>query len=242
MLLFVSDLHLDGDTPERTAAFFRLLETESARCEGIYVLGDLTEVWIGDDDDATFPSALADALRAAAARSRIFLMHGNRDFLFGAAFAHRCGVQLIGDTHVVETPRGRGLLAHGDTFCTRDTAYLAMRETLRSRAWQTDFLGQDLAVRREFVRGLRARSRAANANKAENIMDVTPEAVVEALRASGADFLVHGHTHRPAIHTHIVDGRALRRYVLGDWNRCGWRLRIDDSAASLECFPIANAG
>jgi UDP-2,3-diacylglucosamine hydrolase len=238
VIRLVSDLHLDPAEAERASAFLRWLETQSAEGHDVYILGDLTEVWIGDDDDAPFARSLGDALRRAAARCRVFLMHGNRDFLFGPKFERDTGVRLIGETHVVETPAGRALLCHGDAFCTRDHAYMALRGTLRSAAWQTDFLAQDIAARRDFVKALRAQSRAANANKADNIMDVTVAAVVEALQETRADLLVHGHTHRPAIHTHEVDGRVVRRFVLGDWNRCGWQLRIDDATPSLECFPI----
>jgi UDP-2,3-diacylglucosamine hydrolase len=234
----ISDLHLDPDEPARIGAFLRWLDAQSRLSHDVYVLGDLTEVWIGDDDDAPFAHTLADALRRASERCRVFLMHGNRDFLFGSAFAQDTGVQLIGETHVVDTPAGRALLCHGDAFCTRDTAYMALRSTLRSPQWQDAFLAQPIPARREFVRALRAQSRAANASKAENIMDVTLDAVVSAARAARADLVVHGHTHRPAIHVHEVDDRRVRRYVLGDWNRCGWQLSIGDATPELVCIPL----
>jgi UDP-2,3-diacylglucosamine hydrolase len=235
---FVSDLHLDPDEPARTAAFVRWLAAAAAEGDDIYVLGDLTEVWVGDDDDAPFARALAATLAQATKSCRVFLMHGNRDFLIDRAFARATGVEIIGDEHTIDTPLGRTLLCHGDALCTEDRAYMALRATLRSAVWQRDFLTQSLAARREFVKGLRAGSRAANANKAENIMDVTPAAVVETLRRHDAALLVHGHTHRPGCHPVALEGTTRCRYVLGDWNRCGWSLRLDAAGATLECFSL----
>ncbi|MGE0622519.1 MAG: UDP-2,3-diacylglucosamine diphosphatase [Pseudomonadales bacterium] len=233
MRLFISDLHLEEPDSTRFRAFARLLARESERAETIYVLGDLTEVWVGDDDDGPMAKALADVLRQTTARCRVALMHGNRDFLIGPAFAAATGVTLIDDPFLLDDGT---LLCHGDAFCIDDAAYQEVRKLFRSADWQQDILGQPLAARRELARNLREQSRASNANKAENIMDV---AVREVDRVAGTDDvrrIIHGHTHRPGVHTHVWG----KRYVLGAWERCGWLARqaAPGSDPTLECFPL----
>jgi len=233
MPLFISDLHLEEPDSTRFRAFARLLARESERAETIYVLGDLTEVWVGDDDDGPMATALADVLRQTAARCQVALMHGNRDFLMGPAFAAATGVTLIDDPFLLDDGT---LLCHGDAFCIDDAAYQEVRRLFRSADWQRDILSQPLAARRELARSLREQSRASNANKAENIMDV---AVREVDRVAGSDDvrrIIHGHTHRPGVHTHVWG----KRYVLGAWERCGWLARqaAPGSDPTLECFPL----
>ena len=236
---FISDLHLDSATPQRSAAFQRFLRAESAYCDELYILGDLTEVWVGDDDDSPFVDLIRTELKSAAARCRIHLMHGNRDFLIGEAFASACAINLIPDPFVIERTNQRILLCHGDSFCTDDLPYQQTRATLRSQRWQSEILAKSLADRRALANSLRAQSRAANANKPDNIMDVSQEAVGHAQRLHEADAIVHGHTHRPGIHA-IGDASHRRavRYVLGDWDRCGWVLRLEDDFTLLR-FPLA---
>ena len=233
---FISDLHLDSATPERVDAFSRFLRREAARCDELYLLGDLTEVWIGDDDDSAFASALKSELASAAAHCQIKLMHGNRDFLIGVDFARACRVELIDDPLLIERNGQRLLLCHGDTLCVDDVAYQRTRAVLRSQTWQNDVKAKPLAERRALADAMRAQSRAANANKASNIMDVAERAVADLVSHHGAGALIHGHTHRPGIHT--VGKTATTRYVLGDWNRCGWLLRFDGSFSLLR-FPLA---
>ncbi len=234
--LFVSDLHLDADTSELNVAFFDLLVRERLRCEEIYVLGDLTDVWVGDDDDSVFARELAAAFRAAADYCRVYIMHGNRDFLIGQQFCRAAGLELVDDPHIISVGDRRAVLCHGDSLCTDDARYQALRGVLRSPVWQADMLARSLIERRQIADELRAQSRSANANKPANIMDVADAAVTDLARSSGADLLIHGHTHRPAIHTLTVDGRTLTRYVLGQWQRCGWLLRARDAHIALECF------
>lgn len=229
--LFVSDLHLADAEAPAFQSFARLLADAAARMDEIYLLGDVCEVWIGDDDDGPLARALVGVLAAASKHTQVFVMAGNRDFLFGPRFARETGVTLIDDPWLLD---GHVLLAHGDAFCTDDVAYQQVRRVMRSPEWQQDVLSRSLAERRALADGMRAESRAANANKAENIMDVSSDAVAAGMRERGADVLIHGHTHRPGIHVE----RSGRRYVLGAWERCGWRIEEAQGRFSLICFPL----
>ena len=231
---FISDLHLDADTPARNDAFAEFLARESSRCDEIYILGDLTEVWVGDDDDSAFAQTLQRRISDARAACRVLLMHGNRDFLIGETFAERCGIELLADPHVVVRNGRRLLLCHGDGLCTDDLAYQRVRTTLRSIEWQRDVLAKSIDERRSLAASMRAQSRASNANKPSNIMDAASDAVDRLARDHSADAIVHGHTHRPAIHR---SANGPTRYVLGDWDRCGWVLRFD-GAFTLLRFPL----
>ena len=162
-------------------------------------------------------------------------MHGNRDFLIGDSFAHSCGVELIDDPLVIERNGQRLCLCHGDALCVDDVAYQRTRAVLRSQAWQDEVRTKSLAERHSLASAMRAQSRAANANKPSNIMDVADSAVAELVAQHDAGALIHGHTHRPGIH---AIGTTAIRYVLGDWNRCGWLLRFDGSFTLLR-FPLA---
>lgn len=236
--LLLSDLHIDAARPAVIAAFERTLAAAAERVDDIYILGDLVEVWVGDDDDGAVAEKVRAALRRAAGRCRVHVMHGNRDFLFGARFAGETGVSLLDDPTCVRLGGRRILLAHGDAFCTRDTEYQAMRALFRSPEWQRGILATPLDERRQLAAALRRQSIAAGADKAEGIMDVTAAAVASAMAEHGVELLVHGHTHRPGIHDL---GGGARRIVLGDWGRCGWTLRLDEDPASdrLTCFSLA---
>ena len=234
--LFVSDLHIDESRPHVLAGLQRLIEAEAAAVDALYVLGDLVEVWVGDDDDGATASAVRRTLADAALRCAVFVMHGNRDFLFGEGFAAETGATLLTDPSVIDVDGQRVLVAHGDAYCTGDSEYQRVRAMFRSPEWQAGVLATTLEQRRQLAASLRAKSIEANENKAENIMDVDPAAVAAALREADAELLVHGHTHRPAIHA-LGDGR--RRIVLGDWQRCGWKLRLADGDAALTCFSLS---
>jgi UDP-2,3-diacylglucosamine hydrolase len=240
LIVIVSDLHLDPARPAVATAFHALLRRESATAEALYVLGDLFEAWIGDDDDDPFNEATATALAQATRRTTVHLLHGNRDFLLGQRFAERTGCVLGIDCLLVDHRGTRLLLCHGDALCTDDTAYQALRATFRSPAWQAGMLARPLAERRAVASALRAQSREASANKPERIMDVAPAAVEALMRGHDVRTLVHGHTHRPGIHAFRLDGAPARRIVLGDWGRCGWLLRVDGDAHRLECFPVGS--
>ena len=233
--IFISDLHVDESRPHVLAGLKRLVETDAAQVDAMYILGDLAEVWVGDDDDGETAQALRETLAAASKRCALHVMHGNRDFLLGQRFAAETGAALLDDPALVDIDGERVLLAHGDAYCTGDEQYQRMRSLLRSAEWQADVLASSLAERRALAANLRAKSIAANENKADNIMDVDPAAIDLALREADAKLLVHGHTHRPGIHL-LPEQR--RRIVLGDWNRCGWKLLLENGDAALHCFPL----
>ena len=233
--LFISDLHVDESRPAVLAGLRRLIDTEAPTVDALYILGDLVEVWIGDDDDGPVATSIRDALAAASRRCAVYVMHGNRDFLIGAQFASDAGVTLIDDPSVVEIDGDRVLLAHGDAYCTGDVEYQRLRTLFRSSAWQTEVLSSTIEERRALAASLRAKSIAANENKAGNIMDVTPSSVLQAMDDASVSLMVHGHTHRPAIHD-LGGGR--RRIVLGDWDRCGWKLLLHGGDAELSCFSL----
>ena len=233
--LFISDLHLDETRPHVLAGLQRLIDEDAAEADALYVLGDLAEVWLGDDDDSAMADAIRSTLAKAAERCQLHVMHGNRDFLFGARFAADTGARLLQDPSVVTIDGTRTLLSHGDAYCTADAEYQRARAMFRSEEWQASVLASSLDERRALAAALRTRSRQANENKAENIMDVTPAAIDVAMERANAELLVHGHTHRPGIHA-LPHGR--RRIVLGDWNRCGWKLRLAGGDAALLCFPL----
>jgi len=240
--LFVSDLHLAAERPATSERFFEFLRDPAARAERLYLLGDVFEYWIGDDeldaaDGDPLARSIAEALGALARRGvSIALMHGNRDFLIGRRFCAASGARLLDDPAVEEVGGVRTLLMHGDTLCTDDHDYQAWRRTARSRAWQDEFLSQDLPARRRALQALRAKSREVVGAKPADIMDVNDQAVREALRAHGLARLVHGHTHRPARHVLEVDGRPCERWVLPDWYEHGGYLAIDDAGPRLVSF------
>jgi len=248
--LFVSDVHLQPEpAPEEQAhwaAFAGLLRQQRDRVDEIYILGDLCEMWIGDDDDSALALALSALLQELTATTPVFFLPGNRDFLLGDAFAEQTGITLLTDP--VQLPDGT-ILTHGDALCTDDEPYQQMRTLLRSAAWQADILGKSLAERRAFGAALRARSKAENSNKAANIMDVNIPAIAELYSQllSSADriqWLIHGHTHRPGVHPlSSADGATAgaRRVVLGAWERCGWWALQDSTqptAVTLHCATI----
>lgn len=240
--LFISDLHLAAERPATNERFFAFLRDSAARAQQLYILGDLFEYWIGDDeldavDGDPLARAVADKLHALSRSGvGVAFMHGNRDFLIGPAFCAASGARLLGDP-AVETAGGvRTLLMHGDTLCTDDHDYQAWRRTARSHAWQADFLAKDLPERRRALQALRAKSREVVGAKPADIMDVNDAAVREALRAHGLARLVHGHTHRPARHALEVDGRACERWVLPDWYERGGYLAVDDAGPRLLAF------
>jgi UDP-2,3-diacylglucosamine hydrolase len=235
--LFISDLHLDASRPAANAAFFDWLRREAVCSDALYILGDLFEAYIGDDDDAPLIGAVADALREVSDRGvPVGFVHGNRDFLVGDAFARRAGLRLLPEHGVIDVEGVPTLLLHGDTLCHDDVAYQQIRRQLRDPAWQQHFLAQPLMARRAFAAKARADSAKHTASADETIMDVTPAAVDQAFADFGVARMIHGHTHRPAIHA-LGDGRE--RIVLGDWYTQGSVLRFDADAHRLDTLPFA---
>ena len=237
--LFVSDLHLHAARPAITALFLDFLRDEAAHADALYILGDLFEAWLGDDAD----DAIAQAVRTELARLRadgvpVFLMRGNRDFLFGARFAADSGATLLPDPCVVPLYGHPTLLMHGDLLCSDDRDYLAFRAQVRDPAWQADFLGRPLAERAEFASRARAASsgRQAGLKQAgalETITDANPGTIAETMARYGVRRMIHGHTHRPAIHALSINGLPAQRIVLGDWYEQGSVLRVSRDGYAL---------
>jgi len=216
--LFVSDLHLAPERPRTIARFLRFLHEDAPRHRELVILGDLFEFWIGDDAGASALPVI-EALAAGPARGqRLLMMHGNRDPLLGHAFAAATGGTLLADPIVVTVAGTPTLLSHGDAWCTRDVAYQQFRAMARQAQFQRDFLAKPVAERVAFARSLRMQSETEKSTKAMDIMDVTPEAVVDALRAAGVRRIIHGHTHRPACHVIDLGGALAERWVLPDWD------------------------
>lgn len=214
---FISDLHLSPDLPRVSAGFLALLENIRG-ADALYVLGDLFEAWVGDDHRDDYNNHVLAAFRALSdSGTTLYFVHGNRDFLLGQGFAGATGGTLLPESQVIDLYGETVLLMHGDQLCTLDEKFMAFRTQSRDPAWQGAMLANPLEQRLMIAQMWRMQSRANNANKAENIMDVTPAEVERVLRESGAPVLLHGHTHRPQVHELRVDGRAARRVVLGDW-------------------------
>jgi UDP-2,3-diacylglucosamine hydrolase len=216
--IIVSDLHLAAERPRTLARFLRFMRQDAAAHPELVILGDLFEFWIGDDAGGAAAPVVAALAQAAQAGQRLLLMHGNRDLLLGTEFARACGGTLIADPIVVDIGGTATLLAHGDAWCTRDAPYQQFRAMVRAPQFQQDFLARPVPERIAVARAARQQSETEKAVKAMDIMDVTPDAVVQALAASGAARVIHGHTHRPGVHVHEVNGRAVERWVLPDWD------------------------
>ena len=216
--LFISDLHLDEARPRIVDEFGRFLREDARSAQALYILGDLFESWIGDDDDGELAQSVAASLRDLRESGvPIYFMHGNRDFLLGNDYASRAGLTLLTDPHLIALGGERTLIMHGDTLCTDDAEYQKFRSLVRDPGWQRDFLAKPLAERRAFAARARAESRSHTAMARPEIMDVNDEAVASAMRAHGVHRLIHGHTHRPATHRFDLDGEPAERIVLGDW-------------------------
>ncbi len=232
--LFISDLHLDDARPHIVADFERFCAGEARSGDALYVLGDLFEAYIGDDDDAALNARVATALRGVADTGvPVFYLAGNRDFLLGDAYAKRCGMAIVDDGSVVDLYGTPTLILHGDVLCTDDAAYLAFRKQVRDPAWQRAFLARPLAERRVFAAQARDASRAHTSSTDMAIMDVNQHAVEAALRDAGVTRMIHGHTHRPAIHDFTLDGKPAQRIVLGDWYEQGSVLRVAPGSTGL---------
>jgi UDP-2,3-diacylglucosamine hydrolase len=238
--LFIADLHLDPSRPQITDLFERYLASDEVRhADALYILGDLVEAWIGDDDDAELPARIAAATRAVRdAGVPVYFMVGNRDFLLGQAFAARAGLTLLDDGTVHDIHGRRTLLMHGDVLCTDDIAYQAVRRQVRTPEWQAQILAMPLQARRTFAAKAREDSKAHTGNTMESIMDVNADAVAETLRKAGVTRLIHGHTHRPAVHDFQLDGAPAQRIVLGDWYEQGSVLRVDADGVELRGLAV----
>ena len=227
--LFISDLHLGADELRGMAAFRRFVAESAPQAEALYILGDLFDYWAGDDDlDDPFHAQVIASLRNLATHDiKVYLLRGNRDLLMGETLANACHATLLNDPALVDLYGTPTLLSHGDTLCTGDTEYQRYRAQVNDADFQQQFLAKPLAERKACIAQLRERSMAEKQSKDSTIMDVSDEAVAALLREHGYPRLIHGHTHRPDCHQHVVDGHTCERWVLGDWHRQGSALRCD---------------
>ena len=238
--LFISDLHLDASRPDIGAHFLQFLATEARTADALYILGDLFESWIGDDAPDPDQSAAITGLRSLTDSGvPCFVMHGNRDFLLGEHFCRMSGARLLADPVMLTVYGAPVLLMHGDALCTDDHSYQRLRATVRDAGWQRRFLALTVRQRRALADAARDGSKAHTAAVAYTITDVNADSVATVMRDSGAVTLLHGHTHRPAIHALRVDGRDCTRIVLGDWYTQGSVLRWTRQGYDLGRLPGA---
>lgn len=232
--LFISDLHLEADRPAIGEQFLAFLRDEAVDADALYILGDLFEYWIGDDDTNPHYAAMKQAIRALADRGvPVFFMHGNRDFMIGDRFANETGVELLPDPYEVELHGSAVLLSHGDALCTDDVKYQEVRGITRDPAWQAMMRRKPLAERRAIAEQARVDSAAHGGSIDLEISDVNQGAVEQLLRQHNVFTLLHGHTHRPAVHNFLLNGDKATRIVLGDWYEQGSVLRWDPSGPAL---------
>lgn len=239
--LFIADLHLSEARPDLTNAFIHFLATKATQADELYILGDLFEFWIGDDEQSPLQQQITLALKTLSEQGcRLFYSHGNRDFMIGKRFARECGMMLLPPIYSCEIAGEQALLLHGDQLCTDDEAYQRFRR-ITSWPWlQWIFLHLPLSRRVKIAQQIRQGSHKGKQQKSRSIMDVTPSSVNDCFAQHQATLMIHGHTHRPMIHEMSLDnGQKVRRIVLGDWNTDLWYLQIDDRNINLISQPIA---
>ncbi|MEE3652651.1 MULTISPECIES: UDP-2,3-diacylglucosamine diphosphatase [unclassified Brenneria] len=237
--LFIADLHLSVHEPAITAGFLRFLRRDAVKADALYILGDLFDAWIGDDDPQPLHTTIANALQELHQQGiPCYFVHGNRDFLLGKHFARRCGLTLLPAENVLELYGRRILILHGDTLCTDDPAYQKFRRRVHNPLLQRLFLLLPLRLRLAIAEKMRSASQQANRHKAQEIMDVNPEQVIARLRHYQVKTLIHGHTHRPAIHQIAVGDFNAQRAVLGAWHHQGSMIKVTEQGIELIAFPF----
>ena len=236
MLGFISDIHLEPIENNRTLAFNNFLEKASDRYEALYILGDLFEYWIGDDEDnLTISNIKKNLSRLADQGVSLFFIHGNRDFLIGNKFASDTNIKILDDMHIINLNNKKIMLSHGDAFCTDDTDYQKFKNETRNSSWIKSFLKKPLDERLFIADDMRSKSKSANSNKPENIMDTNPKAIEESVIKNEIDILIHGHTHRPEV-KYFANGSV--KVVLGSWEDKGWVFEYDHDHFDLKSFSI----
>ncbi|SFT43472.1 UDP-2,3-diacylglucosamine hydrolase [Kosakonia arachidis] len=237
--LFIADLHLQTEEPAITAGFLRFLAGEARQADALYILGDLFEAWIGDDDPNPLHQQIASAIKSLVESGvPCYFIHGNRDFLLGKRFARQSGMQLLPEAQVLDLYGRKVLIMHGDTLCTDDAGYQAFRKKVHTPWIQTLFLALPLFIRRRVAAKMRAGSKAANSSKSLEIMDVNPQAVIDVMEMHRVQWLIHGHTHRPAVHELTTNNAPAYRAVLGAWHSEGSMVRVSETGVELLFFPF----
>lgn len=240
--LFISDVHVNAAEPAITQRLLHFLEGEARSAQALYILGDLFESWIGDDDADAAQLQVIAALRALSdAGTACFILHGNRDFLLGERFSAASGAQILTDPLLLTLYGQRVLVMHGDALCTDDVSYQRLRALVRDEDWQRRFLALPVAARRTLALAARAGSQDHTSTIEYQIADVNPHSVASVLRTAQVDILLHGHTHRPGVHRFPLDGRARTRIVLGDWYTQGSVLRWDERNYELGGTRVPSA-
>ena len=236
--LFISDLHLEAERPDIAEQFLKFLETDASQADDLYILGDLFEAWVGDDDPNTHYFTIKRALRKLSDSGiPVYFMHGNRDFMIGRGFANETGVEILKDPHKVVMYGQQVLLSHGDALCTDDVQYQRVRKMTRDPDWQATMLARPLKARLRMAEEARRQSLEQTMNLSMEIMDVNQNAVKTVIKSFKVDVLLHGHTHRPAIHDVDLGNRKAKRIVLGDWYTQGSMVRWDSRGPKLEEMP-----
>lgn len=233
--LVIADLHLSPEYDDITQCFLKFLHDEHGKHQALYILGDLFEAWIGDDDINDFTQTIANAIHHFADTTPVYFSHGNRDFLMGNSYARRCGMTLLPEEYQTEFYGKQVLLMHGDQLCIDDVAYQKFRKKSRSWWWQTLIKAFPLSYRRRTAVKMRKKSQMSQMNKSDAIMDVAEREVVRVMDENEIDYLIHGHTHRPAIHNL---NEHQKRVVVGDWYTQGSVLTVSDSGIELSTLPF----
>ena len=231
---FIADLHLAQNRPDITSCFLSFLKNEAPKAEKLYILGDLFEAWVGDDDDSPFVATIANALSALnKLGTEIFYIHGNRDFLLGEKYAQKSAMTLLSEVCLIDLYGEPTVIMHGDTLCTRDIGYQKFRKKSRSWWWQAIIKSLPLSVRKKIAADYRKKSAAATAIKSHDIMDVTQSEVINCLEQFNSQLLIHGHTHRPYVHQVKANNQQAKRIVLGDWYEQGAWLKVTPTEMTL---------
>ncbi|NMP31265.1 UDP-2,3-diacylglucosamine diphosphatase [Thalassotalea sp. M1531] len=235
---FIADLHLAQNRPDITACFLSFLTNDAPQADKLYILGDLFEYWLGDDDDSLFVTTIADALKQLSSTTEIYFIQGNRDFLLGKRYAAKCGMTLLGDVEKISLYDYELIILHGDTLCTDDIDYQKFRKKSRSWWWQGIIKNLPLSLRKKIAENYRKQSAESTAMKSLEIMDVNQGAVEKALAVYDCDLMIHGHTHRPAIHQISMSDKSATRVVLGDWYEQGAWLKFTPEGYQLLSQPF----
>jgi UDP-2,3-diacylglucosamine hydrolase len=238
-IYFISDLHLEPAQKAITDGFLSFLESLDDAQE-LYILGDFFEVWIGDDYSNEYIELINQALKQCADKgTKIYFMHGNRDFLVGQNWCHKAHCELLAENTLITLGSDKVLLMHGDSLCTDDIEYMKVRGMLRNPQWQQELLSKSIPERIEFAKQVRSESKESQKGKSYDIMDVNQLAVDNALSKADCPTLIHGHTHRPDIHQWNFEGQERTRYVLGDWGDKGWFIKWSEGEAlKLDSFLL----
>ncbi|MFI3309556.1 UDP-2,3-diacylglucosamine diphosphatase [Ewingella allii] len=236
---FIADIHLCAQEPAITAGFLRFLREDAPQADALYILGDLFEAWIGDDDPEPLHAKIASSLNDLHQQGvPCFFIHGNRDFLLGRRFARASLMQLLPEKKVLELYGRRVLILHGDTLCTDDVGYQKFRKKVHNPLIQKLFLALPLKWRLVIAAKMRANSKASNSGKSLEVMDVNPQAVISEMESHGVEWMIHGHTHRPAVHDVPLDGKTGHRAVLGAWHEEGSMIKVSAEGVELITFPF----